>query len=41
MYLAPSYNYAIADGAKITPYEVEAMYGLGTPEDLQQYLKSN
>lgn len=38
-YTAPSYNYAIANGAKIGIYEIaqERMHGLGTPQDLAEY----
>lgn len=38
-YTAPSYNYAIAKGAKIGIYTIakEAMHGLGTPQDLAEY----
>jgi len=39
-YIAPTYNYAINRGAKIRGYEVPKMQCLGTPEDLQTYLKS-
>jgi len=40
-YVAPTYNYAIAKGTKIGIYEIEEsqMHGLGTPEDLQQFLR--
>lgn len=39
-YVAPTYNYAIAAGARVGIYEmdVSAMHGLGTPADLQHYL---
>jgi len=37
-YVAPVYNEAIADGMKIKSYAVDKMWGLGTPEDLQQFL---
>lgn len=38
-YTAPSYNYAIANGAKIGIYKIaqERMHGLGTPQDLAEY----
>ena len=38
-YVAPSYNYAIKNGAKIGIYEIPqvAMHGLGTPQDLSEY----
>jgi dTDP-glucose pyrophosphorylase len=37
-YVCPVYNEAIADRARIKPYRVERMWGLGTPEDLREYL---
>ena len=38
-YTAPSYNYAIKNGAKIGVYTIprECMHGLGTPQDLAEY----
>ncbi len=39
-YVAPVYNEAISDGKKILIYNVKEMIGLGTPEDLEKYLKS-
>lgn len=40
-YTCPTYNYAIKEGSKIGIYniEVEQMHGIGTPEDLNSYLK--
>jgi len=40
-YTCPVYNYLIADGAKIGIYNIEqdAMHGIGTPEDLEIYLR--
>ena len=40
-YTCPTYNYAIKDGSKIGIYniEFEQMHGIGTPEDLNLYLK--
>lgn len=40
-YTCPTYNYAIDAGKKIGIYNVavEAMHGIGTPEDLTAYLK--
>lgn len=35
-YIAPVYNYAM--WTYPTPFYVESMYGLGTPEDLKKYL---
>ena len=40
-YVAPVYNEAIADGKKFKIYDVDKMWGLGTPEDLQRFLKEN
>ena len=39
-YTCPVYNYMIADGARIGVYEVpmDAMSGLGTPDDLSRFL---
>lgn len=38
-YTAPTYNYAIKNGAKIGIYNIEftQMHGVGTPEDLKKY----
>lgn len=38
-YVAPVYNEAIADGMQIKTYTVNKMWGLGTPEDLDHFLK--
>jgi len=38
-YVCPVFNQAIKDGKKIKIYSVEKMFGLGTPEDLQSFLK--
>lgn len=40
-YIAPVYNEYILDGKKIVPFFVDKMWGIGTPEDLQLYLKLN
>jgi NDP-sugar pyrophosphorylase family protein len=37
-YIAPVYNEAIADGRKVAPYFVEEMHGIGTPEDMNNYI---
>lgn len=37
-YVAPVYNEAIADGLKFKSFNVEKMWGLGTPEDLQYFI---
>jgi dTDP-glucose pyrophosphorylase len=38
-YICPVYNEAIQDNKRILPIFIEKMHGLGTPEDLEQYLK--
>ena len=38
-YVAPVYNEAIEDGKKFKSYDVCKMRGLGTPEDLNNFLK--
>jgi HAD superfamily hydrolase (TIGR01509 family) len=42
-YTAPVYDFAIKDSKKIYPYfiSIEDMWGVGTPEDLEIYLKHN
>lgn len=37
-YIAPVYNEAIEDGQLVVAYEVEEMHGLGTPEDMNNYI---
>ncbi len=37
-YIAPVYNEAILNGEKIVPYFVNKMYGLGTPEDMNDFI---
>ena len=37
-YVAPTYNQMIMDGAKISPYFVNKMIPLGTPDDFQYYV---
>lgn len=39
-YLCPVYNEAIRDNKKITTYRVEKMHGLGTPEDLELFIRN-
>ena len=39
-YIAPVYNEMIADGKALIPFYVHKMHGLGTPEDLRNYLKN-
>ena len=38
-YVCPVFNEAIEDGLKIQIKNVEKMWGIGTPEDLDVYLK--
>jgi dTDP-glucose pyrophosphorylase len=40
-YVAPIYNYYIKDNKKIKIYNVKEMCGLGTPEDLNQFLRKH
>lgn len=40
-YCAPVFNEAIHDGKKIRVKNVEAMWGLGTPPDLQHFLENH
>jgi HAD superfamily hydrolase (TIGR01509 family) len=39
-YTCPTFNEAIADGKKIKTFNIEKMWGLGTPEDLKHYLEN-
>jgi dTDP-glucose pyrophosphorylase len=39
-YVAPVYNEAILDGLKLKTYNINKMWGLGTPEDLKNYLEN-
>ncbi len=36
-YVAPVYNFAIRDGAKIVLFDITKMWGLGVPEDLRYF----
>jgi dTDP-glucose pyrophosphorylase len=38
-YIAPVYNEMIIEGSKLIPFFVHKMHGIGTPEDLNYYLK--
>jgi NDP-sugar pyrophosphorylase family protein len=38
-YIAPIYNEAVADGKKIVTFPVEEMHGVGTPEDMNEYIR--
>jgi len=40
-YVAPVFNEYILDNKKIITYNIEEMWGLGTPEDLQYFLSQN
>jgi HAD superfamily hydrolase (TIGR01509 family) len=39
-YVCPVFNEAICDGKKIKTYDIEEMWGIGTPEDLNYFLKN-
>ena len=39
-YICPVYNEAIKDNKKISTYNVDEMWGLGTPEDLEFYMSN-
>jgi len=39
-YVCPVFNEAIQDGKKFKTYNIEKMWGLGTPEDLEYFLKN-
>jgi HAD superfamily hydrolase (TIGR01509 family) len=39
-YVCPVFNQAIADGKEIRTFDIPKMWGLGTPEDLNYYLKN-
>lgn len=39
-YIAPAYNEAIADGALVSVFRVEEMHGVGTPEDMNGYIRN-
>ena len=38
-YVCPVYNEAIGDDKKVKVFPIEEMWGLGTPEDLDRFLK--
>lgn len=40
-YVCPVFNQAIQNGKKINTYKIDNMWGLGTPEDLEYYLKNH
>ena len=39
-YVCPVFNEAIGDGKKIKTFNIDKMWGLGTPEDLKYYLEN-
>ena len=39
-YIAPVYNECINDGGMIKPYQIDKMWGIGTPEDLDYFMKN-
>lgn len=39
-YVCPVFNEAINDGKKIKTFNIEKMWGLGTPEDLKYYMEN-
>jgi dTDP-glucose pyrophosphorylase len=39
-YVCPVFNEAIQDGKKIKIKEIKKMWGLGTPEDLEYFLRN-
>jgi len=39
-YVCPVYNEAILDNKKVKTYNAQKMWGIGTPEDLEYYLKN-
>lgn len=39
-YIAPTFNHLIAHGGRVLSHSVMYMQGLGTPEDLQEYLRN-
>ena len=40
-YVCPVFNQAIADGKEIRTFNIDKMWGLGTPEDLKYFLENN
>ena len=39
-YVCPVFNEAICDGKQIRIFDVDKMWGLGTPEDLKHFLEN-
>ena len=40
-YVCPVFNEAIADDKKLKIFDIEKMWGLGTPEDLNYFLENH
>jgi HAD superfamily hydrolase (TIGR01509 family) len=40
-YVCPVFNESILDGKKIKTFNIDKMWGIGTPEDLDYFLKNN
>ena len=40
-YVCPVFNEAIKDNKKIISFKADSMWGLGTPEDLELFLKES
>jgi beta-phosphoglucomutase-like phosphatase (HAD superfamily)/dTDP-glucose pyrophosphorylase len=40
-YVCPVFNEAVQDGKLVKTYHIDKMYGIGTPEDLNNYLRVN
>ena len=40
-YVCPVFNQAICDQKKIKTFHIEKMWGLGTPEDLNNFLRES
>ena len=38
-YVCPLYNEALLEGARVKTFHIDKMWGLGTPEDLDTFLK--
>jgi hypothetical protein len=38
-YVCPVYNEALLEGARVKIFNIEEMWGLGTPEDLETFIK--
>jgi hypothetical protein len=38
-YVCPVYNEALLRGARVKTFHIDKMWGLGTPEDLDLFLK--